>query len=550
MPKGNSKQDLVYAEQLRLMYAAIPLSVVATITNSLLMIIVLWSAVDHGYLIVWGTSICLVMVARSILTFYYRRHNTNFSLHAWGRFFTTGALLTALTWACAAIFLFPTESIVHQAFLAFIFAGMTAGSVTTLSYMRLPAALYILLMLVPLAVQFFFVGERMALAMGTMIVMYLIIILSSMKRFYENSHTNIELRFDAVHREKALQESQSKYENIFHSAPLGIAHFDHEGTIIDCNEVFCRLANCAHDELVGSKSLMKKMAAALIQSNQQTLIENLKRHETDASLIGGEEKVSIRAFIRSLEQTNETVMIVEDISKEKRVERLKDEFVSNVSHELRTPLTAINGSIGLIASGVAGEIPDKVRELSKIAAANTQQLLFLIDDILDLGKIESDEIVLDIQQIILNKWLADNVESNKFYKKELGVKLSLTKNQQEITINADESRLNQVLSNLLSNAVKFSEEGTVVSITLSQVEDNAMIEVTDQGPGIPESFQSKIFDRFTQNDGSSTRSKGGTGLGLSITQALVKQMGGKIGFETESGKGTTFYVTFPCINPV
>ncbi|WP_126456570.1 sensor histidine kinase [Sulfuriflexus mobilis] len=547
MSAPRQQQDPVYAEQLRLLFSGMPLSVAAISINSALMLAVLWAVIAHEKLVLWGLAMLLVVLYRGALAGWYANNNDALSVQRWGQLFTSGALLTACVWASAAIFLFPDESITHQAFLAFIFAGMSAGAVTTLSYLRLPATLHVLLMLTPLAAQFFRDGEGMAFAMGAMIVVYMFIIVSSTRRFFENARQNIELRFAAADREKTLKETQNKYENIFHSAPLGVAHFDKNGVIIDCNETFCRLARHERKQLIGSGILAETMDEDFRGFITNTLAGESNQYETHAGVIGGDENVAIRAFFRGMEQNDEVVVIIEDVTDEKRIERLKDEFVSTVSHELRTPLTSIHGAVSLITGGAAGEISEEVSSLANIAVSNTHRLLSIIDDILDIGKIDSGNIVLEMMPVSVSGLLAENIEDNRHYGTESGIDFALSDGEQEICINADPVRLSQVLSNLLSNAAKFSPSGSVVDIDLSNNDGRARIAVTDHGPGIPKDFHATIFDRFTQSDATNARIKGGTGLGLSISKALVEQMGGEIGFDTRLGEGTTFYIEFPCI---
>lgn len=544
------QQNAVHAEQLRLLFAAIPLSISATIINSLLMVVMLWAVIAHDRLILWGTAMLLVMLYRAAVAGWFARDSGRFTMQYWGKLFVAGVLLTACAWSAAAIFLFPADSIVHQVFIAFIFAGMSAGAVTTLSYFLIPAMLFVSLMLIPLAVQFFLGTDIMTLAMGMMIVIFLLIIMSSTRRFFENARQNIELRFDAVLREGALKESQSKYENIFHAAPLGVAHFDRDGVIIDCNETFSHLAGNDRESILATDVLAGIMDAGFRQLVVSTPAGELHQYETNAGVIGGNKNVDIRVFFRGMEQAGETVIIIEDISDEKRIEKLKSEFVSSVSHELRTPLTSIRGAIGLITGGAAGEVSEQVASLAEIASSNTQRLLSIIDDILDIGKIESGTIVLEMVTISLNGLLADNIEDNRPYGADFGVDFSLSNSEEELCIRADSARLSQVLSNLLSNAAKFSPKGSVVDIELRKNDGKARISVTDYGAGIPEDFHATIFDRFTQSDATSTRVKGGTGLGLSISKALVEQMGGAIGFDTEPDKKTTFYIEFSCVNCV
>lgn len=239
-----------------------------------------------------------------------------------------------------------------------------------------------------------------------------------------------------------------------------------------------------------------------------------------------------------------------DITERKKIEKMKNEFISAVSHELRTPLTSIRGSLGLIIGEAAGAIPEKANKLLNIAYQNCERLIRLINDILDIEKIEAGKMVFNIRQIELNAFVKEALEADQAYAEKFNVSLQLESTVPTITVKADYDRLMQVLTNVLSNAVKFSPAGGQVVISIAQKNDKACISIRDQGKGIPEEFQQRIFQKFAQADNSSTRSNGGTGLGLSISQAIIEKLGGSIGFETKINVGTTFYVELPASTEV
>jgi len=235
-------------------------------------------------------------------------------------------------------------------------------------------------------------------------------------------------------------------------------------------------------------------------------------------------------------EAEEALQVAEEAS------RFKSEFTSTVSHELRTPLTSIRGSLGLIASGVMGELKPEIGRLIAIACNNTERLLFLINDILDISKIESGKMDFVMGPVDLKAVLLQSIEVNQAYGEQYEVKYHLNDVIDGTTVYADTDRLMQVLNNLLSNAAKFSPKGTEVDISVIQKDGVIRVEIKDYGNGIPVKFQSRIFEKFSQADGSDTRKIGGTGLGLSISKAIVEKMGGSIGFDTEEGIGATFYI--------
>ena len=237
--------------------------------------------------------------------------------------------------------------------------------------------------------------------------------------------------------------------------------------------------------------------------------------------------------------------VVHDITERTLLDKSKSEFISTVSHELRTPLTSIKGSLGLIKSGAIGDLPDKIQSMLDIAYNNSERLVLLINDILDIEKIEAGKMNFIIKPMSIALLIKEVLKANKGYGDEHGITFVCPNCDEDILVNGDSNRLMQVLSNLMSNAAKFSPDGGKVELSVIREGGSIRINVKDYGPGIPEAFRESIFKKFTQADASDTRQKGGTGLGLSITKAIVEQHDGTIGFETEVGKGTTFFIDLP-----
>ena len=234
-----------------------------------------------------------------------------------------------------------------------------------------------------------------------------------------------------------------------------------------------------------------------------------------------------------------------DVTEKKEAEKRISEFYSTVSHELRTPLTSIRGSLGLIEGGKAGEVPPKVLRLVAIGRNESERLIRLINDILDIKKIETGNFELNPESFDPERLVLKTIDGISGMAQENSVKLRSTVSTR-MHLYGDFDRLVQVLTNLLSNAIKYSPKDGVVRITVEERENFRLrLSVTDQGPGIPEQKIHKLFGMFQQLDSSDSRKKGGTGLGLAISKSIVEQHSGNIGVESNPGEGSTFWFEIP-----
>ncbi|MEF3046728.1 PAS domain-containing sensor histidine kinase [Pseudotabrizicola sp. L79] len=239
------------------------------------------------------------------------------------------------------------------------------------------------------------------------------------------------------------------------------------------------------------------------------------------------------------------VSVLRDITERKRIERARLETVSVVSHELRTPLTSIKGALRLLKSGVLGPISDEMRPILEIADRNSERLLLVVNDILDLEKIRAGKMDFTPKPTDLVAFLSDAVSMNKGYGDEHNVRFALETSLQSATADINYDRMMQVMSNLMSNAAKFSPTGGTVRIGLEQRKNRFRVTVSDDGPGIPESARQAVFESFAQLDNVDTSKRKGTGLGLTISKTIVDAHRGKLDFHSTVGKGTTFFVDLP-----
>jgi len=240
-----------------------------------------------------------------------------------------------------------------------------------------------------------------------------------------------------------------------------------------------------------------------------------------------------------------TMGIFQDITERKELDRAKSEFISTASHELRTPLTSIRGALGMVINGKLGHLPEKVTGALTIAYRNCERLVLIINDILDVEKMESGKLLVHFKAVGISEIMNQAIEANRNYGEKYCVQFILKSVPQDGQVWTDPDRLMQIMANLLSNAAKFSLQDSEVWVCAECRGNRVYFSVRDFGIGIPGTFQEKLFEKFTQADHSTTRHNEGTGLGLSIARSLVEALHGSIHFETEIGAGTTFMFDLP-----
>lgn len=353
---------------------------------------------------------------------------------------------------------------------------------------------------------------------------------------------------------KATQLSEQKLSTLYSQAPVGISlnNFS-DGRFIECNPEFARIIGYGTEELLrmSSTDLTPPEYAQADRQELQNLLTNGRYGPYEKHYIHKEGyliPVLLNGFLIETPSGEQHIWaFVQDITERKRTEQMKNEFVSAVSHELRTPLTSISGSLGLLVSGMLGELPPTMNNMLAIAHKNAQRLTLLINDLLDMEKLVAGKMAFDMQVQPLLPIIEQSLESNKAYADTFGVRLALRTRSNGL-VNVDAQRLQQVLANFISNAVKFSPLNGVVDVHLVRHSEHIEIAVEDHGSGISEEFRARIFQKFSQADSSDSRQRGGTGLGLAISKAFVERMHGSIGFISEPGQGATFFACFPLVD--
>lgn len=354
--------------------------------------------------------------------------------------------------------------------------------------------------------------------------------------------------------ETHLAQMESRYRGLVEAAPDAMVVLNQNGEIVLLNAQAETHFGYRRDELLGQKvtniipeGYAERLNADALRSTEAELAQQkANRVELSGRRKNGSE-FPIEIMLSPVETSEGRLVTaaIRDISERRAIDRLKDEFVATVSHELRTPLTSISGALALLIGEAAGKLPSKATKLLLIAHTNSQRLVRLVNDILDIEKLESGRMVFNLSRVDVQSLLEGVIEANRAFAAGYGVTIRLIGTATGCAVRADVDRLTQVVTNLISNAVKFSSKGANVVVAVERRGKAVRISVRDHGPGISAAFKSKIFQKFAQADNTDARSKGGTGLGLSIAKQIAVRLGGDVTFDDAPGGGTVFNVDLP-----
>jgi PAS domain S-box-containing protein len=361
---------------------------------------------------------------------------------------------------------------------------------------------------------------------------------------------------DATERKRATETSRARerfIRTITDQIPAGVVYADRDERVRFANRAFGEWMGASADQLEG-RTLREAVGEGPYEFIREKVAqvnagETVRFERTHRAPVGGKRDLVV-TLMPDRDAKGEVVghfTFIEDVTETKRVARLKNEFVSTVSHELRTPLTSIRGSLGLLEGGAAGELGARAKNLVSLARQNCDRLVRLINDILDMEKIEAGRMVFDMKPLVLTELVEEAVAANEGYAREHATRFVVKAACDGSMVLGDKDRLMQVMTNLLSNAAKFTPSGADVEVAVQPHGSRIRVSVIDHGPGIPQEFQSRIFEKFSQADSSDTRKKGGSGLGLAISKAIVERHGGLLDFATRSGEGTSFYFELPAM---
>ncbi len=338
-----------------------------------------------------------------------------------------------------------------------------------------------------------------------------------------------------------IRRSEKRARAILESMLDGLISTTPAGFIQAANPAAARLFGYPPEKLEGVN--LKALIPDLFEKGRLNSllgkIQELDAIKNDGTLF----PIEVSLSELQLSDRQEVIVTFRDISERKEVDRMKDQFVSTVSHELRTPIASIRGGLGLMAGGALGALSEQAQKVVALAERNSIRLVSLINDILDHQRLKAGGFQLEIKSHRLQDIIQESLEATKGFAMEASVELKVF--DSDFCVEADKSRVSQVLINLLSNAVKFSEPSSTVKIQALKQAEMIRVEVLDQGRGIPASALASIFKPFQQVNASDSRDRGGTGLGLAICKGIIERHAGEIGVESDYGQGSRFWFTLP-----
>lgn len=357
-------------------------------------------------------------------------------------------------------------------------------------------------------------------------------------------------------KEIAVQEINQRWQSLLDNVRLIVVGLTAQGLVEYVNPFFLEITGYKFAEVIGQDWFYNFLPQIDQEKLKQTFIDalandaifnNFPRYYQNPIITRAGEERMIAWNNTPLRNPNNkiigTISIGEDITDKLKVDKIKGEFISIVSHELRTPLSSIRGALGLLASGVLDEKPDTAKHMLNIAVADTERLVRLVNDILDLERLESSRITLNRHWYDVTELCEQALKTMQTLTTDH--QIQIVSNVPSLQIWCDRDRLVQTIVNLLSNAIKFSPPHSEVRFDVYSTTQDILFKISDQGRGIPENSLESVFERFHQVDASDSRQKGGTGLGLAICRSIIQQHGGKIWAESVLSQGSTFSFTIP-----
>jgi len=581
--------DRLYAARVRQLYKQSHIGVIASLANSIILIALLWELVPRSASIIWVSVMVLITAVRYALFYRYRRSSlTPANAGGFSMGFIIGVSLYGMVWGSSGIFLFPSESVAHQAFLALMLGGMVVGAAAVFSIIMKAYLAFALPALIPIILRFFLLGDDIHRAMGGMgllagiIVSYIakrmnVVSLSSIKLQFENidliehleaekdriEKINEDLKSEISERERveeALRVSERRYRNLFDTISDFIYTHDLEGRFLTVNRATAQTLGYTSSELIG-RSISDFMLPKYRQAFRQQYLEQIKKR---GFFTGVSKYVSSEGTHHYVEYRNILVQedgsepyvsgvgrdITERIEAEIEVGKLEQQLFQSqkmeaigtmaggVAHNFRNILAVVSMNSELIRMKYRGE--PALQETANVISSYSKRGEQLIEGLMQFSRRQTKE---DYQPLHLDEVIRETYELTSIsFDKMINICLNIP---ESLTIMGDHSGISQVLMNLCTNARDAMPQGGELHIEAKKEGENALVIITDTGIGMDEETQERCFDPFF----TTKEVNKGTGLGLSTTYGIVKEHGGEIQVHSELGQGTTFKLYFPLAPP-
>jgi len=493
--------------QVNLLYEQIPTNLLATGLVGLLLTFALWDSVPNPTLAFWFLAVLAVAAGRWLTLRQYRaRGGQAGGVARWKLRFLVGVALNGILWGVAGASFFVPESPVLQTLLAFSLAGLGAGSVTTLASVRGAPLLFLVPALVPYTFRLFTYSGETSLVMAAMVALFMTMMSIISRRLYATVEKSLQLRFENVDLIQDLTRARDVQDE-------------------------------AHRALTAQVEETAKAQAALLESH-----EELERRVYARTRELEEVAVQLKMTVADLD--SESRAADEARREAESASNAKSQFLAVVSHELRTPLNAVVGFQDLLAAEVAGPLGEKQQHYLSRANLAAQQLISLIDQILNLARIESGKEEIRVEKTDVSDLAREVAVLVEPLAAKKALQFRVVVPHHQAHIRTDSGKVRQILLNLLSNAIKFTAEGEV-ELRASEADGAVTFAVHDTGPGIPPQDLDRIFEPFTRSGPNLTVVPGGTGLGLSVSRGLAELMGGSVTVESTVAEGSVFTLHLP-----
>lgn len=553
-----------------MLYQNLPFNCLFHVAAGFVLCAILWSQGDRQHLLAWWSVVTILSLARLGSYFLYRQQQESHSSHFWNVLFGSGSFLTGLLWGAASVYLTPHEILSYELFVGFVIAGMVVGAVPVLSSVKSVYLVFAFAAELPYIAHVVQHGGDIYLAVAAIHGLFLLLILLMTTRMNNLIRESLLLRFfnmDLVGKlqnevgshqktEGKLRENEERLSALVDATFEGIV-LHRNGQIVEANRGIAEMTGYSVEELINSQ--VRNLVASGSWEEVSKYIKQPGKRHMEAEICrkqGSVFPVEIHAGYVPYRGEQVAYVVVRDVTyykelvksqsiarqKAEDADKSKTEFLAAVSHELRTPLNAVMGFTQLLQDTA---LTEEQEDYLAMMQHSSEQLLSLINDLLDLSRIESGHIDLQLIDFNLHEELNSIMELLSVKLVESGniIRLDFAEDLPEI-IQSDPLRLRQIILNLMGNAIKFADSGSI-EFSIQKNADKLKFMVKDSGQGIPADKLEFIFGKFNQLDSSISRQHGGAGLGLAICKNLVENMGGEIGVSSEVDKGTTFWFTLP-----